>query len=210
MHAAMTRRRFAALLAAAPMAFGAAAVRAAGAYDFAFEDIDETGELRLAEFAGRPVLVVNTASRCGYTYQYDALQKLYDRYRDRGLVVLGVPSDDFNQELGSEAEVKTFCAVNFAIDFPMTAITHVTGADAHPFYAWAAERAGAPRWNFHKYLLGPDGELVAAFPTRIEPDAPEVTPGHRGPARRLARLRSGDCDIPVHTRARRARTFLSH
>ncbi len=174
MHIAMTRRRFAALLAAAPLAFGARVALAANAHDFAFDDIDEAGELRLADFAGRPVLVVNTASRCGYTYQYDALQALYDRYRDRGLVVLGVPSDDFNQELASAAEVKDFCAVNFAIDFPMTAITHVAGADAHPFYSWAAARAGAPRWNFHKYLLGPDGELVAAFPTRTEPDAPEV------------------------------------
>jgi glutathione peroxidase len=181
MHAAMTRRRFAALLGAAPLALGAGAARAAGAtggaanaHRFAFENIDETGELRLADFAGRPVLVVNTASRCGYTYQYDALQALYDRYRDQGLVVLGVPSGDFNQELATEAEVKSFCAVNFAIDFPMTAITHVTGAEAHPFYAWAAERAGAPRWNFHKYLLGPDGDLVAAFSTRVEPDAPEL------------------------------------
>lgn len=170
----MNRRQFAVLLAAASAPL---AVRAGtdSAHGFAFDDIDETGELSLADFAGRPVLVVNTASRCGYTYQYDALQALYDHYRDRGLVVLGVPSDDFNQELATGAEVKDFCAVNFAIDFPMTAITHVAGAAAHPFYAWAAERAGAPRWNFHKYLLGPDGQLVAAFPTRTEPDAPEVT-----------------------------------
>ena len=171
----MTRRQVAALLAAtAALPLGTPA-GAASAHDFAFDDIDETGRLSLADYAGRPVLVVNTASRCGYTYQYDALQALYDRYRERGLVVLGVPSDDFNQELSTAAEVKDFCAVNFAIDFPMTAITPVTGAGAHPFYRWAADQAGPPGWNFHKYLVGPDGRLVAAFPTRTEPDAPEVT-----------------------------------
>ncbi len=174
----VNRRQVAALLAAllattaaAPIALRAGAV---SAHDFAFDDIDEAGQLRLADFAGRPILVVTTASRCGYTYQYDALQALYDRYRDRGLIVLGVPSDDFNHELASAAEDKDFCAVNFAIDFPMAAITHVTGADAHPFYHWAAEAAGAPRWNIHKHLVGPDGQLVAAFPTRTEPNAPEL------------------------------------
>ena len=171
----LTRRRCAALLAAAPLAALAPPAVAASAHDFAFDDIDETGRISLGDYAGRPVLVVNTASRCGYTYQYEALQALYDRFRDRGLVVLGVPSDDFNQELASAAEVKDFCAVNFAIDFPMTAITPVTGSAAHPFYRWAAERAGPPGWNFHKYLVGPDGRLVAAFPTKTEPDAPEVT-----------------------------------
>jgi glutathione peroxidase len=171
----MTRRQLFALVAATAAMPLAARAGATTAHDFAFENIDETGRLRLADYAGRPVLVVNTASRCGFTYQYDALQALYDRYRDRGLVVLGVPSDDFNQELATEAEVKDFCAVNFSIDFPMTAITPVAGAGAHPFYRWAAEEAGAPGWNFHKYLVAPDGRLVAAFPTRTEPDAPEVT-----------------------------------
>lgn len=174
----LNRRQVAALLAAAAAVSAAAAPARAGAasaHDFAFENIDETGQLSLADYAGRPVLVVNTASRCGYTYQYDALQALYDRYRERGLVVLGVPSDDFDQELESAAAVKDFCAVNFAIDFPMTAITPVSGTAAHPFYRWAADQAGAPRWNFHKYLVGPDGRLVAAFPTRTEPDSPEVT-----------------------------------
>ena len=171
----MNRRCFIALLAAMAAAVPLSA-RAAGAHDFVFEDIDG-GELRLAAFAGRPVLVVNTASRCGFTYQYDALQALYDRYRERGFVVVGVPSNDFRQELASEAEVRDFCAVNFAIDFPMTAITRVSGPEAHPFYAWAVEALGPeaePRWNFHKLLVGPDGRPVAAFPTRTEPDAPEI------------------------------------
>jgi len=148
------------------------------AHDFAFAGIDG-GTVRLADYAGHPVLVVNTASRCGFTYQYDGLQALYERYRDQGLVVLGVPSDDFGgQELATEDEVKEFCAVNFAIDFPMTAITPVRGQSAHPFYAWARRVLGpakAPRWNFHKYLVGPDGRLVAAFATGAEPESAAVT-----------------------------------
>jgi glutathione peroxidase len=142
------------------------------AHDFAFAGID--GDIvRLADWAGQPVLVVNTASRCGFTYQYDVLQALYDAYRDQGLVVLGVPSDDFGgQELATEAAVKEFCRVNFAIDFPMTEITAVKGPSPHPFYAWtarAAGRDGVPRWNFHKILIGPDGTVAAGFPSSVEP-----------------------------------------
>jgi len=153
------------------------------AHDFAFNAIDG-GVLRLADYAGRPVMVVNTASRCGFTYQYDGLQALYDRYRERGLMVIGVPSDDFGgQELDTEAEVKEFCAVNFALDFPMAGITRVRGTSAHPFYAWAARTLGpenAPRWNFHKYLVAPDGSLAAAFPTGVEPTAPELAAAVEG------------------------------
>ena len=148
------------------------------AHDFAFAGIDG-GVVRLADWVGRPVLVVNTASRCGFTSQYDGLQALYDAYRDRGLVVLGVPSDDFgSQELETEAEVKEFCAVNFAIDFPMTAITPVRGRGAHPFYTWASgtdRSAGTPKWNFHKILIGPDGRLVAGFPSKTEPMSRAIT-----------------------------------
>lgn len=128
----------------------------------------------LGDWAGRPVLVVNTASRCGFTRQYDALQALYDRYREAGLVVLGVPSNSFRQELASAAAVRDFCEVNFGIDFPMTDILDVTGADAHPFYLWAAEAGAAPRWNFHKILLDGEGEIVASFPGQVAPDAPRV------------------------------------
>ena len=170
----MHRRLFLGLMAALP--FGAAA-RAAGAHDFTFEAI-EGGDLPMSRFAGHPVLVVNTASFCGYTPQYNGLQALYDRYRERGLVVLGVPSDDFGgQEYDNAGQVKEFCEVNFAIDFPMTDITRVRGADVHPFYAWAREVLGAgkaPSWNFHKYLIGPDGAAVDAFATRVRPDAPEL------------------------------------
>jgi glutathione peroxidase len=153
-----------------------APARAGGgtAHDFAFPGI-AGGEVRLADYAGKAVLVVNTASRCGFTGQYEGLQALWERYRDRGLVVLGVPSDDFNQELSSEAAVKDFCEATYAIDFPMTAITAVKGRDAHPFYAWAARQAGAPRWNFHKYLVGPDGRMVESFATSTEPTAGRLT-----------------------------------
>ena len=149
----------------------------AGAHDFAFEAI-EGGPLPLASFEGKAVLVVNTASFCGYTHQYSALQALWERYRARGLVVLGVPSNDFGaQEPGSEADIKEFCTLNYDVQFPMTTKQHVRGDDAHPFYRWAAEALGttaAPRWNFHKYLVAPDGRLVAWFPTATPPDADDV------------------------------------
>lgn len=158
---------------AAPFAARAGEITA---HDFAFAGI-AGGMVRLADYAGGPVLVVNTASKCGYTGQYDGLQALYDRYRERGLTVVGVPSDDFRQELATAEAVKEFCEMNFGIDFPMAGITPVKGGSAHPFYAWAARTLGprnAPRWNFHKYLVGPDGRLVAAFGTQVEPTAPEI------------------------------------
>jgi glutathione peroxidase len=141
------------------------------AHDFAFLDIDGA-PLRLNQFAGKAMLVVNTASRCGYTGQYDGLQQLWTQYRDRGLVVIGVPSDEFNQELSSEDAIRDFCEANFGIDFPMTSITRLRGTDRHPFYAWAERALGrenAPRWNFHKYLIDGQGRAVAAFPSRVEP-----------------------------------------
>lgn len=148
--------------------------RAASAHDFTFTSIDGQ-PLPLAGFAGKAVLVVNTASRCGFTPQYAGLQELWERYRARGLVVLGVPSNDFGgQEPGDAAEIKQFCTVTFNIDFPMTDKVHVKGDDAHPFYVWAAEQVGAlgrPRWNFHKYLVAPDGRLADWFATTTKPSA---------------------------------------
>jgi glutathione peroxidase len=148
------------------------------AHSFSFTAIDGAA-LPLAKFKGKAVLVVNTASECGYTPQYKDLEALWQRYRDRGLVVLGVPCDDFGaQEPGSEQEIKSFCETNYGVDFPMTAKMHVTSNDAHAFYKWAAEVAGdaaSPRWNFHKYLIGPDGELAAWFPTKLSPTAKGVT-----------------------------------
>ena len=148
---------------------------AKSAADFSFTSIDGA-PLPLSSFAGKAVLVVNTASRCGLTPQYDGLEKLWSGYRDRGLVVLGVPSNDFGgQEPGTEAEIKDFCATRFSVDFPMTAKAVVKGDGAHPFYQWAKAElgeAGEPKWNFHKILVGKDGALIAGFGSRTEPDDP--------------------------------------
>lgn len=155
----------------------AKAEQGASAFGFSFTAIDG-GPLPLDAFAGKAVLVVNTASACGFTRQYADLQALWERYRDRGLVVLGVPSNDFGgQEPGTEAEIKTFCEVNFAVDFPLTAKERVRGDDAHPFYRWAAHELGIaalPRWNFHKYLIAPDGRLVDWFSTMTSPTSEKV------------------------------------
>ncbi|MET4127622.1 glutathione peroxidase [Roseovarius sp. MBR-6] len=149
----------------------------AAALDLAtpFGNIDG-GEIRLSDWKGRPVLVVNTASRCGFTPQYDGLQALYDRYRDSGLIVLAVPSNDFRQELASEAEVKEFCEVNFGLDLPMTTITSVKGPQAHPFYATlAAETGFAPAWNFNKVLIDPDGSVAGTWGSMIKPQSGAIT-----------------------------------
>lgn len=147
------------------------------AFDFIFEDIDGE-ELPLSKFTGKTVMVVNTASYCGFTKQYDALQAVWAKYRDRGLIVLGVPSNDFGQqEPGTEKEIKEFCEVNFNINFPMTQKEVVSGKNAHPFYQWARKELGfvaAPKWNFHKYLIDGNGKLVDWFATTTKPDAPKV------------------------------------
>lgn len=147
------------------------------AHDFSFRRI-EGGELPLSDFAGKAVLVVNVASQCGLTPQYAGLEDLWNARRDKGLVVLGVPCNDFGaQEPGTEDEIKTFCETRFAVDFPMTAKEHVLGQDAHPLYRWIVEELGegaAPRWNFHKYLIAPDGSLAGTFGSRTEPTAPEI------------------------------------
>ena len=123
-----------------------------GAHKFSFESIDGT-QIPMASYAGKVVLLVNTASFCGFTPQYEALQSLWRDYRDRGLVVLGVPSNDFGgQEPHAESDIKEFCVTNFSVDFPLTAKQHVIGVGAHPLYKWIVEEAGenaAPRWNFH-------------------------------------------------------------
>jgi glutathione peroxidase len=138
-----------------------------------FEAIDG-GPLDLAAFRGGPVLVVNTASRCTFTPQYEELQALWERYRDRGLTVVGVPSNSFGQELGTSAEVKDFCELNYAIDFPMTTLVEVRGPAAHPFYVWAAARGYAPGWNFHKILLDGEGRVVAEYDRFTAPESPEL------------------------------------
>lgn len=146
------------------------------AYDFSFRKIDG-GALPLSEFKGKALLIVNTASKCGFTKQYDGLEDLYDKYKDKGLVVIGVPSNDFlSQEPGSNAEIKSFCESKFGITFPMTEKVSVKGADADPFYLWASvqEQGAVPGWNFHKFLISPDGQLNASFGSTVEPDSPEL------------------------------------
>jgi glutathione peroxidase len=147
------------------------------AHGFSFPAIGG-GAIRLADFAGKPVLVVNTASECGYTPQYRGLEELWRRFRDRGLVVLGVPSNDFGrQEPGSEAAIAEFCAKTYSVDFPLTAKQTVIGGSAHPFYRWIAAEFGeaaTPKWNFHKYLVAPDGGLAALWPSSTEPLDAEI------------------------------------
>lgn len=151
---------------------------AESAYNFSFTAIDEKTPLPLSTYKGKVVLVVNTASKCGFTPQYNDLQALYDMYKDRGLVVLGVPANNFGQqEPGSNADISEFCEVNFNINFPMTAKESVVGDDAHPFYQWAAQQAGwvgRPRWNFHKYLIGPNGEFIDWFSSPTSPLSDKV------------------------------------
>ena len=144
---------------------------AASAHAFAFTAI-AGGELDLSRFAGQPILLVNTASRCGYTDQYADLETLWDRYKDDGLVVLAVPSNDFRQELASEQAVKQFCETTFDVSFPMTGISHVSGRDAHPLYQWLGRKLGSegrPRWNFHKVLIDGDGQPVAGWRSGTRP-----------------------------------------
>jgi glutathione peroxidase len=146
------------------------------AYAFSFAGLDG-GSLALAEHAGKPILIVNTASQCGYTPQLAGLQQLWTRYRDRGLTIIGVPSNDFGgQEPGGAAEINKTAHGEYGVSFPLAAKADVKGPSAHPFYKWALhERPGdAPRWNFHKYLIGRDGLLAAVFATQIEPTDPRV------------------------------------
>ncbi len=164
-------RRGAALTGAALMT-GAAGE--ATAFDFRLTAI-EGGALPLARFRGKAMLVVNTASFCGYTPQYASLQRLHQRYEAHGLVVLGVPSTDFNQESHDAAAIKQFCDANYDVTFPMTTPEHVKGPQSNPFFAWLALRGGGPPgWNFHKYLVARDGRTVRPFATQVEPEAPAV------------------------------------
>jgi glutathione peroxidase len=141
------------------------------AYAFSFAGI-EGGDIRLADYAGKPILIVNTASLCGYTPQYTGLQQLWTRYHDRGLMIIGVPSNDFGgQEPGGPNEILHTAHGEYGVTFPLAAKVAIKGSGQHPFYRWAAlERpADTPRWNFHKYLVGRDGRIAAVFPTDTEP-----------------------------------------
>ena len=139
--------------------------------DFTIESISGD-EIPLAHYKDKVVLLVNTASQCGFTPQYAGLQKIYDRYKDDGFVVLGVPSDDFNQELSSDDDVKKFCEIRYGVNFPLTSIQKIKGDGAHPLYKWISGNTsviGQPRWNFHKYLISKEGQILNWFSSMTSP-----------------------------------------
>jgi glutathione peroxidase len=141
------------------------------AYAFSFPAL-EKGEIRLADYAGQPLVVVNTASLCGFTPQYAGLQQLWTEFHDRGLMIVGVPSNDFGgQEPGSASDIAETAQHQYGVTFPIAAKTVVKGPNAHPFYKWAADLRpkDVPRWNFHKYLIGRDGNIAEVFPESVEP-----------------------------------------
>jgi glutathione peroxidase len=165
------------LLIATACVFGApgAAVSACPALlDHRFNSL-QGKPLDLCEYANHPILVVNTASKCGYTPQFDKLEAMYKRYRSRGLVVVGFPSNDFNQELATNKEIGNFCRLTYFVEFPMIEKSSVTGTAADPFFRQLRAVTGeAPQWNFHKYLIAPDGKTVYSFRSQVEPDSREI------------------------------------
>ena len=145
-------------------------------FDFKINSI--TGDvIDLNDFKGKPVLIVNTASYCGFTKQYDDMQELWEKYRDRGLVVLGVPSNSFNQEKTKNNEVKEFCEVNFNINFPLTEITDVKGNNSHEIYKWAKKNYGksaVPKWNFYKILINKQGKIEDTYASLTNPTSKKI------------------------------------
>jgi glutathione peroxidase len=146
------------------------------AYAFSFAGL-EGGNIHLSDYAGKPILVVNTASQCGYTPQFAGLQQLFSRYHDKGLMIVGVPSNDFGgQEPGTPVDIIKTANEEYGVRFPLAAKTDVRGKNPHPFYKWAASERPleTPHWNFHKYLVGRDGHIAAVFPTEVEPNDARV------------------------------------
>ena len=141
------------------------------AYDFNFNGIDGN-KIELSDYRNKVIVVVNVASRCGYTPQYEGLQTLYNKYKAKNLVVIGVPTNNFKQEPGSNSEIKDFCETNFGVNFPMTEKIAVLGNNAHPFYKWAKDNYGMgaiPKWNFHKIIIGRDGKVSNTFASFTKP-----------------------------------------
>ena len=149
----------------------------ANAYKFSFNSID--GKIvNLKDFKGKPILIINTASLCGFTNQYADIELLYDQYKEDGLVVIGIPSNDFgSQELSSNTKVKEFCTTNFDISFLLTEITKIKGQNGHPFFKWIKQEAGFlafPKWNFYKYLINNKGELVSWYTSTTNPKSDKI------------------------------------
>ena len=137
--------------------------------------LDSSEKVNLCQYTDQVVLVVNVASRCGYTYQYSSLQKLYEDYKDNGFVVLGVPSRDFMQEYSDEGDVAEFCSTEYGVDFPMFATSKVRGTKANPLYKKLIAQSGvSPSWNFNKYLVSREGKVISTFGSRVKPDSPEL------------------------------------
>ena len=146
------------------------------AYDYNFTSINEEDVINLSDYKGKTIVVVNTASLCGFTYQYEGLQSLYSKYKDDGLVVIGVPSNQFlYEEPGDSKEILEFCESTFGITFPLTEKSKVKGSDAHPFYKWAKNElgfiAGVPRWNFHKIIIDKNGNAAAGYTPLTKPSS---------------------------------------
>jgi glutathione peroxidase len=145
------------------------------AYDFSFKALLNQKPTSIDKFSGKVLLIVNTASQCGFTKQYKGLENLYNKYKDKGLVVVGIPSNDFGeQEPGNSQEIANFCKLNYEVSFPMMSKEIVSGSNAHPFYKWAKTELGfgtAPKWNFHKYLLNRHGKLIDYFNSTTNPDS---------------------------------------
>ena len=144
------------------------------AYDFNFKDLDGS-EISLSEYKDKVIIVVNVASQCGFTKQYEDMQNIWDKYQEQGIVMLGIPSNDFgNQEPGTSKDIKNFCESKFGITFPMTEKAIVKGENAHPFYKWAKENHGksaVPKWNFHKIIIGKDGKIFDTFTSITKPSS---------------------------------------
>ena len=145
-------------------------------HDFKIDGISGK-EINLKDYSNKVVLMVNTASYCGFTKQYTDLQKLWDEYKSKGLIVLGVPSNSFNQEKKSNTDIKKFCEVNFNIDFPLTSLTNVKGNDAHEIFKWAKKNFGnsaVPKWNFHKILINKEGKIEETFSSFTKPSSEKI------------------------------------
>jgi glutathione peroxidase len=158
---------------AAPPAPATPATACAPLLQHTFLRLQDEKPQSLCQYSGKVLVIVNTASFCGFTSQYAGLEALHARYRDRGLVVLGFPSNDFSQETGSNKEIADFCENTFGVKFPMFAKSGVTGKTANPLFAQLAEKTGSrPRWNFHKYVVARDGKRVVSFNTMVDPKSP--------------------------------------
>ncbi len=158
------------------VSFITAAEDCPAALDFEFKKLASKEHVNLCkDYLGKVVLVVNTASKCGYTYQYDGLEALYQKYKDQGLMVVGFPSNDFaGQEPGNEDKIATFCKMTYGVKFPMFEKSHVRGPDANLLYQHLTKVAEAPGWNFHKYLINRDGQVVNSFSSKVEPQSREL------------------------------------